>query len=89
MYLKQLASCKLNNETTAKGEVIMTTKTYHVPNISCHHCTATIERELKALAGVDTVKADLDSKQVTVNVKDEQVLPSVETALVEIGYPFE
>jgi copper chaperone CopZ len=67
----------------------MTTKTYHVPNISCHHCIATIERELKAVVGVDTVKADLGSKQVTVNVKDEQVLPSVETALVEIGYPFE
>jgi copper chaperone CopZ len=67
----------------------MTTKTYNVPSISCNHCVATIERELKSLAGVDTVKADLKSKQVTVNVKDDQTLPAVETALVEIGYPYE
>ena len=30
----------------------MTTKTYLVPNISCGHCTATIERELKFVDGL-------------------------------------
>ena len=65
----------------------MTTKTYNVPNISCGHCTATIERELKFVDGVDQVKAELDSKQVTVDVTDERVFPEVEQMLVEIGYP--
>ena len=67
----------------------MTTKTYNVPAISCGHCTATIERELKHVDGVQSVKADLDSKRVTVQVNEETVLPAVEATLVEIGYPAE
>jgi copper chaperone len=65
----------------------MTTKTYNVPGISCGHCTATIERELKHVEGVQSVQADLDSKRVTVQVNEENVLPAVEATLVEIGYP--
>ena len=37
----------------------MSTKTYEVPAISCGHCTATIERELKFVAGAEGVKAEL------------------------------
>lgn len=62
-------------------------KSYHVPNISCGHCTATIERELKLLAGVQAVKAELESKQVAVTVSEPAVLASVEATLSEIGYP--
>lgn len=65
----------------------MTTKTYEVPAISCGHCVATIERELKFVDGLDNVKADLASKRVVVDVRDEGVLKSVESTLVEIGYP--
>ena len=65
----------------------MTTKTYHVQNISCGHCTATIERELKLVDGVQSVKAEQQSKNVTVAVNDAAVLPRVEATLVEIGYP--
>ena len=67
----------------------MTTKTYHVPGISCGHCVATIERELKQLEGVLHVKAQQDPKQVTVEVADENMLPEVEQTLAEIGYPAE
>lgn len=67
----------------------MTTKIYNVPAISCGHCTATIERELKEVAGVATVKADLASKRVTVEVNQASDLPAVEAMLVEIGYPAE
>ena len=55
----------------------MTTKTYQVPAISCGHCVATIERELKQLEGVLHVKAQQDPKQVTVEVADENMLPEV------------
>jgi copper chaperone len=65
----------------------MTTKTYHVQNISCGHCTATIERELKFVDGVQSVKAEQESRNVTVAVADEAVFPRVEAMLVEIGYP--
>lgn len=62
-------------------------KEYTVPAISCGHCTATIERELKLVAGVESVRAELESKKVNVAVKDAAVLPAVEATLVEIGYP--
>lgn len=65
----------------------MTTKTYSVPNISCGHCTATIERELRLIEGLQSVKAELDSKQVTVEVQSDDVLAEVEKMLEEIGYP--
>ncbi len=65
----------------------MTTKIYNVPDISCGHCTATIERELKLVDGLDSVKAELDTKQVTVEVENEGVLAEVEKMLEEIGYP--
>lgn len=65
----------------------MTTKTYNVPAISCGHCTATIERELKFVDGLDSVKAELDTKVVTVEVANDGVLAEVEKMLEEIGYP--
>ncbi|BAL99272.1 MULTISPECIES: heavy-metal-associated domain-containing protein [Caldilinea] len=65
----------------------MTTKTYHVPNISCGHCVATIERELKFVEGLKSVKAELDAKSVTVEVDADEVLAEVEKLLEEIGYP--
>lgn len=65
----------------------MTTKTYLVPNISCGHCTATIERELKFVEGLESVKAEIDSKKVTVEVENDATLKDVEAMLEEIGYP--
>ena len=65
----------------------MTTKTYMVPAISCGHCTATIERELKLVSGLQQVKADLATRQVTVEAQNEAVLSAVEQTLIEIGYP--
>ena len=67
----------------------MTTKTYTVPGISCGHCVATIERELKLVEGVQSVKAEQDSRRVTVQVANDDLLPEVERTLVEIGYPAE
>ncbi|MFZ2489810.1 MAG: heavy-metal-associated domain-containing protein [Anaerolineae bacterium] len=65
----------------------MTLKTYSVPNISCGHCVMTIERELKEVAGLQSVRANKDTKAVLVEVDSEAVLPAVEAMLVEIGYP--
>ncbi len=41
----------------------MTTKTYSVPNISCGHCVMTIERELKFVDGLQSVKAEQDKPE--------------------------
>ena len=67
----------------------MISKTYSIPNISCGHCVATIERELSPLEGVIKVNAQIDSRQVTVEANDENVLREVEITLDEIGFPVE
>ena len=65
----------------------MTLKTYSVPAISCGHCVMTIERELKEVPGLQSVRANKDTKAVLVNVENDSVLPTVEAMLTEIGYP--
>ena len=56
-------------------------------SISCGHCVATIERELKDVEGLQSVKANQDTKAVMVEVDSDNVLSQVEAMLVEIGYP--
>ena len=65
----------------------MSTKTFTVPNISCGHCTHTIESELSDLAGVQSVKAVQDSKQVTVEWSDPASWEKIQGLLQEINYP--
>ena len=65
----------------------MTSKTFVVPNISCGHCTHTIEMEVGELAGVTSVKAEQDSKQVTVAWQDPATWEQIEALLQEINYP--
>lgn len=65
----------------------MISKTYSIPNISCGHCTATIEREIAPINGVEKVSAQIEPKQVTVEVNNESVFRDVENILDEIGFP--
>jgi copper chaperone CopZ len=65
----------------------MPSKIYTIPNISCAHCVATIEREVGGVAGVQDVTGNVDSNEVTVEYDDEAALVRVEKLLEEIGYP--
>ena len=65
----------------------MTTKTFTVPNISCGHCTHTIESELGELAGVQSVKADEATKQVTVAYDIPANWDAIKNLLTEINFP--
>ncbi len=65
----------------------MTSKTFVVPNISCGHCTHTIEMEVSDLAGVTSVKAEQDSRQVTVEWQDPATWEQIDGLLNEINYP--
>ena len=65
----------------------MTTQTFVVPNISCGHCTHTIESELSEVAGVQSVKADQETKKVTVNFEAPATLDKIVATLEEINYP--
>lgn len=64
----------------------MSDKTFTVPNISCGHCTHTIEMELSDLPGVTSVKADQESKKVIVSWQDPASWEKIEALLKEINY---
>jgi copper chaperone CopZ len=64
------------------------TKTVTVPNISCGHCVATIEREVSDLSGVESVKAEQASKRVTISWDPDAIdWVVIEDHLDEINYP--
>jgi copper chaperone len=61
------------------------TVTYTVPAIHCEHCAMSIREEVSEVAGVESVKVDLESKIVTVagsGLSDELV----RMAIREAGY---
>ena len=58
------------------------------PDMSCGHCVAAIEKEVGAVAGVESVQADLPTKQVTIAYDPARVsVPQLEETLDEAGYP--
>ncbi len=66
----------------------MTSKTVNVPNISCGHCVATIEREVAEMDGVSDVKAEHTSRNVTVTWDpDTTDWVVIEGLMAEINYP--
>ena len=65
----------------------MSTKTFNVPNISCGHCTNTIEMEVGEMAGVISVNAEIESKKVTVEWGDPATWDGIKATLVEINFP--
>ncbi len=65
----------------------MTTVTYSVPAMHCMHCTHTVEMEVGELQGVQSVKADLDSKKVTISFEAPANEEQIKALLTEIEYP--
>ena len=80
-----------NNELCAqsaqpKGEPVMTEKTIHIEGMACGHCTARVEKALAGVAGVASVKADLEGKcaKVTLNAPVEDA--TLTAAVTDAGY---
>ncbi|MEW6402654.1 MAG: heavy-metal-associated domain-containing protein [Chloroflexota bacterium] len=67
----------------------MTTVTYSVPAIHCGHCTHTIEMEVGELQGVQSVKADIDTRKVEIKFDDPATEEKIKALLAEINYPAE
>ena len=61
------------------------TITYSVPGISCEHCRTAITSEVTAVAGVDAVDVDLETKLVRISGEslDDATLVA---AIDEAGY---
>lgn len=67
----------------------MTTLTVKANDISCGHCVHTIESEVSELQGVKSVKAEQNSKLVTIAFDDPATKEKIEALMEEIGYPVE
>jgi copper chaperone CopZ len=65
----------------------MNTVTWFVPAISCRHCTHTVEVEVSELPGVQSVKAEIDSRKVTVTFDAPATEEGIRALLAEINYP--
>ena len=66
----------------------MSEKTVNVPNISCGHCVKTIEREVGELEGIEGVKAEQDSRNVTISWDPETTdWVVIENHMKDINYP--
>ena len=61
--------------------------TFTIPNISCGHCTAAIEGELKEIEGIADVRSDIDAKTVTVQWQSPVTREKIIDTLKEINYP--
>jgi len=60
---------------------------FHIPRISCGHCTMAIERELKDLTGVTRAVGDAQAKSVTVSWQPPATREKILAMLKEINYP--
>ncbi len=58
--------------------------TYVVEGMTCAHCTAAVEEEVGALAGVTSVSADLASGALVVEGEADEA--AVRAAVDEAGY---
>lgn len=65
----------------------MTTVKYSVPNISCGHCVHTIQMEVSEVAGVQSVKADQDSRVVEITFDVPATEDGIKALMAEINYP--
>jgi len=64
----------------------MQEKTVHISNISCGHCTMTIEREIGELDGVSLVKGNAETKEVMVQWNPPGEWNTIRQTLDEIGF---
>ena len=66
----------------------METITLNAPDISCGHCVATVQNAVGQVAGVQSVTADADTKDVNVTYDASQTdVSAITAALDDAGYP--
>ena len=65
----------------------METKTFISPDIMCGHCVSAVQEEVGELAGVQSVVANADTKEVTVVWNTPASWGQISETLEEIGYP--
>ena len=65
----------------------MTSRTLHVPEISCGHCKSSIEGAVAPLDGVDRVEVKIDRRTVELDYDGtDTTLTTIVTAIEDVGY---
>lgn len=65
----------------------MAERVLSVPAVHCDHCVSSIEGAVAPLDGVDSVKVDLDQKDVTVRFDESRLgLDKIVEAIEDQGY---
>jgi copper chaperone len=67
---------------------MMSEKTFKVPDMSCGHCKAAVERELNRLSGVQRANADVEKGTVEATYDEGKVTTdeNLKGAIEEAGY---
>jgi copper chaperone len=65
----------------------MTSVKYSIPNISCGHCVNTIQNEVSEIEGIQSVKADQESRLVEIEFDGPATEEQIKALLAEINYP--
>ncbi|NQT56658.1 MAG: heavy-metal-associated domain-containing protein [Desulfobacteraceae bacterium] len=61
--------------------------TLSTPNISCDHCIMTIQRELGKIKGIEEVKGDPETKEISIQWDPPATMEKIKSTLKEINYP--
>ncbi len=77
-------SHEYHSDEIIENHKVMEKKNFKVDGMMCNHCRANVEKNIKALQGVENVEVDLASGIAVVegNVSDEEVIKAIEG----IGY---
>jgi copper chaperone len=59
--------------------------TFHIPDMSCGHCKATVEKTIRTLDPEAGVEFDMATRQVTLSSSADTT--EVQAALGAVGYP--
>lgn len=58
---------------------------FHIPDMSCGHCKATVEKTIHALDPAARIEFDMAARRISLNSGTEAA--RVQAALAEAGYP--
>ena len=78
----RVSSHKQSEQT---GSLTMT-KRIHIDGMSCGHCSASVEKALRAVAGVHNVEVDLAAKSATVQADEKLSNEALSKAVTDAGY---
>ena len=64
----------------------MKTTTLTAPDIECGGCASAIKKSVGAVAGVQGVQVDIDTKRVTVTHEDATLPEAIQSAVEKAGF---